>query len=174
MACDPTRSRARTCKSKTGGNSEVWLYSYNGSDAWGAVVAGEVSALNAAVTAAYKYVLDGDGNTFEEVTVGQRNEGTRVTTQTTTFVLSGLSALDAAEFNLVAASYAQMVVKDRNGNYRAVAIDDGADFTITGNTGGAKLDANGYTVVAASTTNAPAPFLDSTAITALLAVEVAP
>ena len=160
MACDPTRSRARTCKSKTGGNSEVWLYSYNGSDAWGAVVAGEVS--------------DGDGNTFEEVTVGQRNEGTRVTTQTTTFVLSGLSALDAAEFNLVAASYAQMVVKDRNGNYRAVAIDDGADFTITGNTGGAKLDANGYTVVAASTTNAPAPFLDSTAITALLAVEVAP
>jgi hypothetical protein len=173
MACDPTRSRGRQCKSFVGGNSEVWLYKYNGSDAWGTVTAGEVSSLSGSVTAAYKYVLDGDGNTFEEVTVGQRNEGSRITTQTLTFFLSGLSALDAAEFNLIAASYSQIVVKDRNGKYRAVAIDDGADFSITGTTGGAKLDASGYTVVATSTTTAEAPYLDSTAITALLAIEVA-
>ena len=51
----------------------------------------------------------------------------------------------------VARGYPQAVVKDRNGNYHAIGIDDGIDFTVEKATGGVKTDLNGYTLTGVST-----------------------
>jgi len=72
--------------------------------------------------------------------------------------------------NLLAAGFPMAVVKDRNGIYHAVGIDDGIDFTIQEATGGAKTDLNGYTLTGIATTGSLAPKLDSSTVTAFLAL----
>jgi len=170
MACDLTRSRTRNCKNSIGGNSKLFLYN-SLEDAF-TVVASEATAMNVALTAAYAYELEGDLNTLEEVIIGERQNGTRFNTQTLTISLKGMSAADAAEFNLLASSFSQGVIKDRNGNYLCLGLDDGMDWQITATTGGAKGDLSGYTIVGTATTAELAPTMDSATETAFLAVVV--
>jgi hypothetical protein len=59
---------------------------------------------------------------------------------------------------------------DRNGNYIALGLDDGIDFTVVASTGGAKTDGNMYTLTGVATTKDLAPFLDSATQTSFLAV----
>jgi len=126
--------------------------------------------MNAELTAAYAYPLEGDGNTLEQSMVSDRNTGTRVNTQTLTIVLKNMDAAANAEFNLLAAGYPQAVVVDRNGNFIALGLDDGIDFTVVSTTGGAKTDMNGYTLTGVSTTSELAPQLDDATQTAFIAV----
>jgi len=114
--------------------------------------------------------LEGDGNTLVQDLVPDRNTGTRVNTQTLTVVLKKISAQDSANLNFVSSGFPMAVVKDRNGIYHAVGIDDGIDFTIQEATGGAKTDMNGYTLTGVSTTGTLAPKLDSSTVTAFLAL----
>jgi hypothetical protein len=62
------------------------------------------------------------------------------------------------------------VVKDRNGIYHAIGIDDGIDFTVVQTSGGAKTELNGYTLTGVSTTGSLSPKLDAATITAFLAL----
>ena len=173
MSCNITAGRLRVCKDSLGGNSTLYLYNpiSDGTPAW-TVAGGEATAMNVLLTAAYKFELEGDGNTLEEAVVSDRSTGTRVNTQTLTIVLKKPDADTNAEFNLLASNYAEAVIVDRNGNYRAIGIDDGIDFNITSSTGGAKTDLNGYTLTGVSTTSELAPFLDEATQSAFLAVAV--
>ncbi len=168
MACDLTTGRAKACKDNIGGNSKV--YFYNDIEDPFTVAAGEATAINAGITVVYEYELEGDGSTLVQDQVSDRNTGTTVNTQITTLVLRKMDAAANAEFNLMAYGFPQCVVRDRNGNYHAVGIDDGIDFTINAQTGGAKTELNGYTITGVSTTGALAPILDSSTVTALLAL----
>lgn len=156
------------CKDGLGGQSTLYLYN-SLEDAF-TVLNGEATAMNVGLTAAYAYPLEGDGNTLEQNMVSDRNTGTRVNTQTLTIVLKNMDAATNAEFNLLAAGYPQAVVVDRNGNYIALGLDDGIDFTVVSTTGGAKTDMNGYTLTGVSTTSELAPQLDDSTQTAFLAV----
>lgn len=171
MACDLTRSRAKECKDILGGNSSIYLY--DDMDAPFTITAGAATAMNVALTANFSYALEGDGSTLEQAVVSDRNTGTRVNTQTVTAVLKKMTALDAAEFNLLAASFAHCVVKDRAGNYHALGITDGMDWSVTATTGGAKTDLAGYTLVGVAQEAQLAPILDSATVTAFLAVTTA-
>ena len=168
MPCLITSSRAKACKDGLGGQSTLYLYN-SLEDAF-TVLNGEATAMNVALTAAYAYPLEGDGNTLEQNMVSDRNTGTRVNTQTLTIVLKNMDAATNAEFNLLAAGYPQAVVVDRNGNYIALGLDDGIDFTVVSSTGGAKTDLNGYTLTGVSTTGELAPHLDAATITTFEAV----
>ena len=168
MACDLTRSRTKECKDSLGGNSKIFLYDFI-EDPF-TVVAGEATAVNAGITSVYSYEIEGDGSTLEEAMVSDRNTGTRTNTQTATVVLKKLTAVDAAEFNILAASFSQCVVKDRNGNYLALGITEGMDWNITGSTGGAKTDLSGFTLVGTSVESKFAPYLDAATITAFEAL----
>ena len=172
--CDITRSRGKQCKTFQGGTSKIFVYNYVGTAAFGAITAGEVTTLDAGITEAFGFELTGDGNTFEQPTTPDNTAGSKVTVQTLTFSLAGLTAADSADFNLLAASYNQCVMRDRNGNYRALAYDGDANWVVTEAGGGAKADFSGYNIVMTAETNAPAPFLDATAIASLLGIEVAP
>ena len=168
MPCLITSSRAKACKDGLGGQSTLFLYN-SLEDAF-TVLNGEATAMNAELTAAYAYPLEGDGNTLEQSMVSDRNTGTRVNTQTLTIVLKNMDAAANAEFNLLAAGYPQAVVVDRNGNFIALGLDDGIDFTVVSTTGGAKTDMNGYTLTGVSTTSELAPQLDEATQTAFIAV----
>ena len=168
MACDITQGRLRACKDGLGGQSTLYLFNQL-EDAF-TVTGGEATAMNVALTAAYKFELEGDGNTLEESMVGDRNTGTRVNTQTLTIVLKNMDAATSAEFNLLVAGYPSAVVVDRNGNYIALGLDDGIDFTVVASSGGAKSDMNGYTLTGVSTTSELGPHLDSSTQAELLAV----
>ncbi len=164
MACDITNGRDRVCKDSLGGNSILYLYNEL-ADPF-TVVAGEATAMNAALTANFKFELEGDGNTFEESMAGDRNTGSKVNTQTLNIVLKKMDAATNAEFNLLVAGYPQAVLVNRNGDYLALGIDDGIDFTVVASTGGAKADGNLYTLTGVSTTANLAPILDSATVTA--------
>ena len=170
MACDITAGRLRACKDSLGGNSVLYLYN-DIADPF-TIAAGEATAMNVALTANYKFELEGDGNILEQDMPSDRNTGTSVNTQTLTIVLKKMDAATNAQFNLLVAGFPQAVVVDRNGNYLAVGIDDGIDWQVTTTTGGAKGDGNLYTLVGVSTTNALAPILDGATVTAFEAVTV--
>ena len=72
--------------------------------------------------------------------------------------------------NLLAYGFPMAVVKDRNGIYHAIGIDDGIDFTVVQSTGGAKTELNGYTLTGVSTTGSLSPKLDNATVAAFLAL----
>lgn len=168
MACDITTGRNRMCKSGTGGVAELYLY--NRLENSFTVEDGIATAMNSLLEEAFKYELEGDLNTLVESMVGDRNTGTSVNTQTVTLSLKQIDAATGAQMNLMAKGYPMAVLKDRNGVYSAIGIDDGIDFTVEANRGGAKGDFNGYTLTGVSTTKELAPALDTDTITAFLAV----
>ena len=168
MACLLTSGRAKVCKDGLGGQSILYLFD-SLPDAF-TVSNGEATAMNVLLTAAFAYPLEGDGNTLEQSMVGDRNTSSRVNTQTLTTVLKAMDAATNAEFNLLAAGYPSAVVVDRNGNYIALGLDDGIDFTVVASTGGAKTDGNMYTLTGIATCKDLAPFLDSATQTSFLAV----
>lgn len=168
MSCDITASIAKQCKDNLGGESRFFVF--NGLDAPFTIVGGEATAINAALTTVYEYKIIGDLNTLTQNLVGDRGTLSTVNTQTLSLAIGKQDATKAAEFNLLVKGFPMVAVEDRNGSIHAIGIDDGVDFTVDANTGGAKTDANGYTLTGVSTTGALAPILDSATKTAFLAL----
>lgn len=170
MACDITAGRERACKQNIGGLGKLFLFNFL--DNPFIVTNGVATAINPLLTQVFEYEIEGDGNNVAESLVSDRNTGTSLNTQTTTIVLKKIDATTSAQLNLLAYGFPMAVVKDRNGIYHAIGIDDGIDFTIAQTTGGAKGELNGYTLTGVSTTNALSPKLDSATVTAFLALLV--
>jgi len=168
MACDINTGRLRACKQNLGGLGELYLFNFV-QDPF-TVVNGVATAINPSLTVVYKFEIEGDGNNIAESLVPDRNTGTSVNTQTTTIVLKKIDAATSLQLNLLAYGFPMAVVKDRNGIYHAIGIDDGIDFTVAQTTGGAKTELNGYTLTGVSTTGALSPKLDSDTIADFLAL----
>jgi len=168
MACDITAGRTKPCKQSLGGLGKLYLFNFV-EDPF-TVLAGVATAVNPLLTVAFEYELEGDGNNVSESLVSDRNTGTSVNTQTSTIVLKGIDAVTSAQMNLLAYGFPMAVVKDRNGIYHAIGIDDGIDFTVVQTSGGAKTELNGYTLTGVSTTGSLSPKLDAATITAFLAL----
>jgi len=168
MVCDITAGRVKPCKQSLGGLGKLYLFNFL-EDPF-TILNGVATAVNVSLTTVFEYELEGDGNNVSEALVSDRNSGTSVNTQTSTIILKKIDAATSAEMNLLAYGYPMAVVKDRNGVYHAVGIDDGIDFTVTQTSGGAKTELNGYTLTGVSTTGALSPKLDEATITAFLAL----
>jgi hypothetical protein len=168
MSADINSGRLRQDKDGLGGNSALYLY--NSLVDPFTVASGQATAMNAALTANYKFELEGDLNTLEQSMIAGRDTGSRVNTQTINLVLKKMDASTNAQFNLLVAGFSQAVVVDRNGNYLSVGEDDGIDWTVVSTTGGAKGDGNIYTLTGVSTVSTLSPVLDSSTVTAFLAV----
>ena len=167
---DLTRGRTRKDKNRLGGNAVLYLFNRLDDAFTVSATTNEATAVNIALTTVYAYDLENDGNTLAEPMVADLSSGTRVNTQLVSCVLPYMSVADSAEFNLLAASCAQAVIKTRNGDYLALGLRAGMVWTIESVTGGAAGDLNGYNVTGTSTENKLAPYLDSTTVTAFLAL----
>ena len=168
MACDITAGRLRPCKNSLGGLGSLFLFNFV--DNPFTVVNGVVTAINPLLTEVFEYELEGDGNNVVETLTSDRNTGTAVNTQVITAVLKKIDATSSAQMNLLAYGFPMAVVRDRNGVYHAIGIDDGIDFVVAQATGGAKTEMNGYTLTGTSTTGALSPKLDTATIADFLAL----
>jgi hypothetical protein len=168
MACDLTAGRSKPCKNGVGGLGVLYLFNFVENPF--TIAAGVATAINPLLTDVFEYELEGDGNNVSESLVSDRNTGTSVNTQTSTFVLKKVDATTSAQMNLLAYGFPMAVVKDRNGIYHAIGTDDGIDFTVVQSTGGAKTELNGYTLTGVSTTGSLSPKLDVATVTAFLAL----
>jgi len=168
MACDITAGRERACKQNIGGVGTLYLF--NEVEDPFTYANGIVTAINPLLTEVFEYKLEGDGNNVAENLVPDRNTGTTTNTQTITAILKKIDAATSAQMNLLAYGFPMAVVKDRNGIFHAVGIDDGIDFTVAQTTGGAKTELNGYTLTGVSTTGSLSPKLDASTVTAFLAL----
>jgi hypothetical protein len=168
MACDITAGRLRPCKNSIGGLGRLFLFNFVENPF--TINNGIATAINPLLTEVFEYVIEGDGNKWDEAMVSDRNSGTTLNTQTGTIVLKSIDATSSAQLNLLAYGFPMAVIKDRKGIYHAIGIDDGIDFSITQSTGGAKGELNGYTLTGVSTTGALSPKLDTATVTAFLAL----
>ena len=167
---DLTTGRGRKCPEALGGNAAAYFINRIDEPFTVSATTNEATAINAGITEVFKYVLDNDGNTLAQSMPGDKQTGTRVNTQTLTLTLTEMTVADSAEFNLLAASCAHVVVKTRNGKYLACGITDGMTWQIDPATGGAQADFNGYVVVGSARENKLAPYLDAATIVALEAL----
>jgi len=168
MACDITAGRLKQCKQGLGGLGKLYLFNFVENPF--TVTAGVATAINPLLLNVFEYELEGDGNNVSESMVPDRNSGTTLNTQTITVVLKKIDATTSAQMNLLAYGFPMAVVKDRNGIYHAVGIEDGIDFTVAQTTGGAKGELNGYTLTGVSTTGSLSPKLDTATTAAFLAL----
>lgn len=168
MACDINAPRLRQCKQGLGGLGKLYLFNFVENPF--TVTAGVATAINPLLLNVFEYELEGDGNNVSESMVPDRNTGTTLNTQTITVVLKKIDATTSAQMNLLAYGFPMAVVKDRNGIYHAIGIDDGIDFTVAQTTGGAKGELNGYTLTGVSTTGSLSPKLDTATTAAFLAL----
>ena len=100
MACDLTAGRLKACKQSLGGVSTLYLFNFVENPF--TVAAGVATAINPLLTTVFEYELEGDGNNISESQVPDRNTGTTVNTQTSTFVLKKVDATTSAQMNLLA------------------------------------------------------------------------
>jgi hypothetical protein len=166
--CDITAGRTRPCKNSLGGLGKLFLFNFIENPF--TYANGIVTAINAGLTSGsvFEYELEGDGNNVVETLTPDRNTGTTVNTQVITVVLKKIDTPTSAQMNLLATGFPMAVVKDRNGVYHAIGIDDGIDFVVAQATGGAKTELNGYTLTGTSTTGTLSPKLDASTVTAFL------
>jgi len=167
MSCDISSGRARQCRDQIGGNSTLYLFNYV-EDPF-TYANGAATAINASLTTVYEFPLFGDNNTLTQTQTPDRNAGTTVNEQELVVELPKLDAVTSAQFDLLTYGYAQAVVKDRQGNYHALGILDGMDWTVEALTGGAKSgDFVGYRLTGTAETKELAPLLDAATVTAFL------
>lgn len=172
MSCDIAigANREKVCDNLQGGAREFYFFNYV-DDAF-TVTTGEATALNGLTgETVYKYVIQGDGNTFTQSSVTDKKVGTKVNTQTLVGQLKSIDASTNVELDKMASGNIAGVVKDFNGKYYWFA-EDGVNVTCTIETvtGGARTDFNGYNVTLVAETRDKAPVLNSATVTAFLAL----
>lgn len=171
MGCsDITQGIAEVCKGNQGGNEEIYMINFV-KDAF-TVTGGLATAINPLVTVAYKFHISGNGHTLTQEAVSDRDAGTTQVTQTVVCMLKKIDEVKNETLDLLVKGYSLAVVKDRNGKYHVVGLDDGIDFSNSSTTGSTKTDMNGYTLTGVATTKSMAPILDSATTTAFLALAV--
>ena len=99
MACDITAGRIKGCKDAIAGMSKVYFFNFVENPF--TVANGIATAINPLLTECFEYDLVGDGNTYVESMVGDRNTGTSPNTQTLTLALHKITKEDNVQFNLL-------------------------------------------------------------------------
>lgn len=170
MACALTSGRTEPCKDTIGGIKAAWFIDYIASPF--TVSAGQATAINIGITEVFKYELRSDNNTLTESIVSDKNTGVSLNTQTLELRLKKQDYSTSAEIKLLASARPIIVVQGYDGSYKALGITDGCDLTASNiQSGGAKGDFSGYDLTFTAEEANLAPFLDSTTVTALVALE---
>lgn len=173
MACKITKGRSEPCKNNIGGIRMAYAINYV-PDAF-TITNGVATAISVEVDEVYPFELRSDSNTLVESVVADRNNGTRVNTQTLTLALKKQDSETALQVDLMAEGRPIFVVKDANNQYRVVGLSEGMDLSGSDiNSGGARADFNGYNLTFTAYEGTLAPYLDEDTITALLALVVDP
>lgn len=172
MSCDIAigANRGKACNNNQGGLKNIYFFNYV--DTAFDLTARVATALNGLVgETVYKYVIEGDGNTFTENSVTDAKVGTKVNTQTLVAMLKKVDGATNVELDKLASGQISGVIEDYSGNLRWFAEDSvNVTSTIEAVSGGARVDFTGYNVTLVAETLELAPTLDASTKTAFLAL----
>ena len=165
MACDITLGRAVKCKDQVGGLKNVYIINYD--DVTGYTYDATNTDVIETITGggtinAYKYELKGT-STFNEVFNSSRDTGTSSVEQTLVLNLKTQSLADHKEIKLLTYGRPRIVIEDRNGNYKVMGLEHGADVTTANASSGAAMnDGSGYEITLVANEKIYANFMEAT------------
>ena len=172
--CQITSGRTEICNSSIGGMKAFFAIPYinNGFTIDPATL--EVTAIDAAITEAFKYELRADANIQTSDGVSDENTGVSLFTETLVVALKKQDSETNVQVNLLQQGLHYIIGESNNGDYQLMGSLDGARVTASNmTTGGARSDGNLYNLTFTSFSRTPSPFLDQATVTALLAIESA-
>jgi hypothetical protein len=170
--CPITSGRTEACNDSIGGLDAFFAVPYitNGFT----ILDGEVTAIDAGITEAFKYELRADANIQTSDGVSDENTGVSLFTETLVVALKKQDAETNVQVNLLQQGLHYIIGVSRNGDYQLMGSLDGCRVTASNiTTGGARTDGNLYNLTFTSFSRTPSPFLDQATVTALLAIESA-
>lgn len=169
MACPITSGRTEPCNDSIGGIDSVFFIPYI-ADGF-TIASGEVTAINIAITEAFKYELRADANLFASDGTSDENTGVSLFTETLTMALKKQDKDTGVQVELLQKGLHYVITHSRNGDYQLLGSLDGGRCTASNNvSGGARTDFNGYNLTFTANSRISAPFLDAATETALLAI----
>ncbi len=155
MACLVTRGRAINCKDVQGGISAIYITDFGD---YGTITesGGEITNMSGSFTA-FRYDLNGAGNSFTTTATSSKDTGTSFFSTTLSLTLPKLSKEDFSEIKLLAYGRPHIVVADRNGNAFLIGKLNGCSLTTaTISSGDSRADMSGMTLeFIADETSAP-------------------
>ena len=167
--CPITGGREDGCNNSIGGMNAFYAIPYV-ADGW-TITAGEVTAMNVALTVGYKFELRADANIQTSDGVSDENTGVSLFTETLAVALKKQDAATGVTVDLFQQGLHYIIGESRNGDYQLMGSLDGARVTASNIvSGGARTDFNGYNLTFTAFSQIPSPFLDSATTTAMLAI----
>ena len=160
MACLVTKGRAINCNDVQGGISALFIT--NGVSPYGAItITSDAIADMAGTFTAFKYDVNGAGNSFTTTATTSKDTGTTFYSTVLTVTLPKLSKEDSAELKLMAFGRNSIVVQDRNLNAFLLGKENGVTVTTTSMASGdARGDMSGYTIEFLAEETSPPDFID--------------
>ena len=170
--CPISSGRTEPCNNSIGGLTSFFAIPYI-KDGF-TIAAGEVTAIAAGITEAFKFELRADANIQSSAGVSDMNTGVSIYDESLVVALKKQDAATGVQVDLFQQGLHYIIGESRNGGYQLMGSLDGARVTASDiNSGGAYTDFNGYNLTFTAKSAIPSPFLDSATVTALLAIESA-
>jgi hypothetical protein len=166
MACAIDSGRLDfSCKTSRGGLKALYILSAYNADLKNQITltSGEITAV-ASAQDVFKFELVDDANTFTEANEVSRANGTSVYAPAGTFVLKRQDLASQETLTNLSNMRAQVIIEDHNGSFRLVGLENGVDFTVGTQTGGAWSDLNGYNLAFKGKEPALATYIDPSII----------
>lgn len=170
--CDLTRGLSATlCKNSVAGLKAVYIANYDeyGLEATG-VETEEIDSLPATLEEVFRFPLKNTGNTFNEVSESNMDNGTTIFTQTLNFVMNKISGQKQFQVKMLAWGRPIIFVETNAGDIFVMARENGAEVRVTTNIEGEMSGANQYVLEAIGIEREPIAFLSSAAVTSLKAI----
>ena len=160
MACLVTKGRLINCNDVQGGISALFIT--NGVSPYGAItIASDAISDMAGTFTAFKYDVNGAGNSFTTTATTSKDTGTTFYSTVLTVTLPKLSKEDSSELKLLAFGRNSIVIQDRNLNAFLLGKENGVTVTTTSMASGdARGDMSGYTIEFLAEETSPPDFIN--------------
>ncbi len=175
MACDITKGKALIeCKDAVSGLKAIYLSNYNEFEFTpgtgpGASTQEITTIVGASGADFFKFELKNSGNTFQQDITSSRDNGTTFFNQVLNFVLTKLTSEMEFQVKMMAWGRPQIVVEANSGTYFLMGREHGCEISGNSQIQGTMDSLNGYTLTATGMEKDPIFYLQSGAISTLLA-----
>lgn len=146
MACLISVGRAINCLDTLGGVDA--LYITNGVNPYGTITEASNAISNMGGTfVAFKYAVNGAGNSFTTTTTANKDTGTTFFSTVVSLTLPKMTRVDAAQLKLMAHGRNSIVLMDRNLNAFLIGREHGVTVTsISQTSGDSRGDMSGFVI----------------------------
>lgn len=144
---DATTGRTNPCDNSRPGVEAGYIIPFIGREGFTIEDNGDISGLEMGVTEAFKYELVADENIFTENKADTgRSTGTTVFDQSAIWKLKKKDSATRNELNVILKCRHHIVMKDNEGNWCLLGLEDGSRGTMESTTGGTRSDSPAYTI----------------------------